>query len=45
MAAPTPPRKTTLVPTNKGRFGVKAARPTIAIEEVTNDESEQTGGG
>jgi len=45
MAAPAPPRKTTLVPTNKGRFGMKATRPTIAIDEVTNEESEQTGGG
>ena len=30
---------------NKTRFGMKAARPTIAIDEITNEESEQTGGG
>ena len=40
------PRKTTMVPgANKTRFGMKAARPTIAIDEITNEESEQTGGG
>jgi hypothetical protein len=39
-------RRTTIAaPANKTRFGMKAARPTIAIEEVPNDESEQTGGG
>ena len=46
LAEPAPARRTTLAPTaNKTRFGMKAARPTIAIEEVPNDESEQTGGG
>ena len=30
---------------NKTRFGMKSSRPTIAIDEITNEESEQTGGG
>ena len=40
-------RKATLAAApSKGRFGARAgARPTIAIEEVPNDGSEQTGGG